>query len=60
MSTVKGFILRYHMQMIHMGPVSESHCRSNYVENPCELTSYGAVMNDQQKPYKFRLRQQHF
>lgn len=48
------------MQMIHMGPVSESHCRSNYVENPCELTSYGAVMNDQQKPYKFRLRQQHF
>lgn len=39
-------ILRYLMQMIHTGPVSESHCRSNYVGNPCELASYGPVPND--------------
>lgn len=43
------------MQMIHVGPVSESHCRSNYVENPCELTSYKLVPNDQPKSNKLRL-----
>lgn len=48
-------ISRYLMQMIHAGPVSESHCRSNYVENPCELTSYRLVPNDQLMPYKLRL-----
>lgn len=29
-------ILRYLMQIIHVGPVSEKHCGSDDVENPCE------------------------
>lgn len=33
-------ILRYLMQMIHVDPVSEKHCKCDYVANPSELTSY--------------------
>lgn len=48
-------ILSYLMQMIHVGPVSEKHCRCDYVENPCELTSYTPVPNEQPISCKLRL-----
>lgn len=34
------------MQMLHVGPVSEKHCRCDYEENPCELTFYRPVPNE--------------
>lgn len=49
--------MKYCIKVSHANDTqeSESHCRSNYVEYPLELTSNTPVPDDQPKPYKLRL-----